>query len=215
MKDYCFEPYQKVLEQQSGVNVSIRNNLDSRYYSKGYGFVISNEWACKDTGCTIICWMTLFPIDSSSCTFTYSLVTTPIIIFLKEWSDEKGVWHLVFNQSLPGPWFCWFFMLVNGCIRDRGCWILAWLVGFIIYGCRYCPQWSTFILCPCVKPPVLFRDFIKSCSMTRSELTPDMNWLLRRTIWNILNISGCLISSSPISLTYNYVHFTLLYCQAQ
>src|SRR6218665_2318644 len=63
--------------------------------------------------------------------------------------------------------------LVNSCIAALYCAD----IGVDIVQRAIC---SSDIPLPRVRPPQVFNDLISVCSMTRSELRPAQNWLLRR-----------------------------------
>src|SRR6218665_1125760 len=63
--------------------------------------------------------------------------------------------------------------LVNSCIAALNCADIG--VGMVQRA--LCSSDSPL---PRVRPPQVFNDFISVCSITRSELRPAQNWLLRR-----------------------------------
>ena len=159
-------------------------------------------------GFSTIFSMISFPTVWNSWTFTSSLVTTPVTMFLSDGSRENGLKVLSLSSVISfHPGSCWFSLLLTGRI-DK---ITEFLHGVVVlrcYGCGHCPPRTHFfhsIPIPWVKPPLLFNDRIKVCSMTRSELSPAQKSLLRRITWNPLEnltqTSGCLVSSWHISWT--------------
>ncbi len=101
------------------------------------------------TGFPIIVSTITVPTLSDSCTFTPSLATLPVMMFLRELSDEKSMharWKFFFdffpNQHDHVRSFIVLLLLL--CVAPCLCEIIEFMHGIVVLRCRHGPQSAHF-----------------------------------------------------------------------